>query len=369
MAGQLMPGDAAALPARSRWRLATLAGAAVAERDALGTTARLAVWPASALANALDAVDRELDRLDRAASRFRPDSEISLVHAADGQPVEVSDALAEAIGTALAAAEWSGGLTDPTVGTALIALGYDRDFAEMRHHRREERERLRPAIPGGAWGSVRLAGHHVQLPAGVVLDLGATAKGLGADWSADAALRASRCGGVVVSLGGDVATAGDSPLGGWPVLVADDHRVAACSAPAWPQAQPAAQLIRLSRGGLATSSITCRQWWRSGRRLHHIIDPRSGLPAAGPWRTVSVAAATCADANAASTAAIVSGSAAPHWLAARDIPARLVGRDGSVLRVGGWPSSDGGVLTPPQQRWLRLPRALPREASSSPGQS
>lgn len=357
-----MPGNAAAaLPGRSRWRLATADGVGVAERDALGTTARLAVWPASALAAAAGAIDRELDRLDQAASRFRADSEVSLLHAADGQPVDVSDALAEAISVALAAAQWSGGLTDPTIGAALIALGYDRDFAQLDWRSWREDDRVPAPSPQAAWESVRLAGRRVQLPPGVILDLGATAKGLGADWSADAALRAANCGGVVVSLGGDVAAAGDSPLGGWPVLVADDHRIPDRSG--W----PATQLVRLSRGGLATSSITCRRWWRSGRMLHHIIDPRTGLPAAGPWRTVSVAAATCADANAASTAAIVSGSAAPQWLAARDIPARLAGHDGSVLHVGGWPASDGGILTPPEQRWLRLPGARSPATSSPSG--
>lgn len=362
MAGQLTPGNAAAaLPGSSRWRIAAAGGAAVAERDALGTTARLAVWPPSALAPAVGAVDRELHRLDLAASRFRPDSEISLVNAANGEPVVVSDALAEAIGVALAAAQWTGGLTDPTVGTALIALGYDRDFAEVRQRRWDEHDWLRPASPGPTWESVRLAGRLVHAPAGVVLDLGATAKGLGADWSADAALQASGCGGVVVSLGGDVATAGDSPRSGWPVLVADDHQLRVHS-PAW----PGTQLVRLSRGSLATSSIACRQWRRSGRTLHHIVDPRTGLPAAGPWRTVSVAARTCADANAASTAAIVCGSEAPQWLAARDIPARLVGRNGSVLRVGGWPASDGGVLTAPDQRWLQPP---PCAVFSSSGRS
>jgi thiamine biosynthesis lipoprotein len=352
MAGQLMPGSAAAaLPGRHHWRLAAADGIAIAERDALGTTARLVVWPASALAAAVEAVDRELDRLDRAASRFRTDSEISLLHAAKGRPVQVSAELAEAIGVALAAAEWSGGLTDPTVGAALIALGYDRDFAEVRQRRWVHDGWRQPCSSGSPWDSVRLVGRTVQLPADVVLDLGATAKGLGADWSADAALRASGSGGVVVSLGGDLATAGEAPRGGWPVLVADDHRRAGSSA----TARLASQVVRLARGGLATSSIACRQWVRSGRRLHHVIDPRTGLPAAGPWRTVSVVAATCADANAASTAAIVAGSEAPQWLQAHDISARLVGRDGTVLHVGGWPSCDGGVLQAPQERWLQVP--------------
>jgi thiamine biosynthesis lipoprotein len=182
-----------------------------------------------------------------------------------------------------------------------------------------------------------------------VVDLGATAKGLGADWAARAAMSASGAGGVVVSLGGDVALDGDSPDGGWPVLIADDHRQ--------PASAPCTQVVRMDRGGLATSSIACRQWRRAGQALHHIIDPRTGQPAAGPWRTVSVAAATCADANAASTAAIICGEAAPRWLDGLDIPARLVGRDGQVVLTSGWPSATGGYLTCPKRRWLRLPDA------------
>jgi thiamine biosynthesis lipoprotein len=95
---------------------------------------------------------------------------------------------------------------------------------------------------------------------------------------------------------------------------------------------------------VATSSVTCRQWRRGGQRLHHIVDPRTGYPAAGPWRTVSVAAPRCAAANAAATAAIVAGPDAPAWLAGTGLPARLAGHDGGLLLLGGWPSGDGGTL-------------------------
>ena len=70
-------------------------------------------------------------------------------------------------------------------------------------------------------------------------------------------------------------------------------------------------------------------------------------PADAPWRTVSVAAATCADANAASTAAVVAGDQAEAWLADARVPARLVSRDGEVRYLGGWPESDGGPLVIP----------------------
>jgi len=72
--------------------------------------------------------------------------------------------------------------------------------------------------------------------------------------------------------------------------------------------------------------------------LHHILDPRTGLPAAPVWRTVSVAAGSCVDANTASTAAIIRGREAPSWLAGLGLPARLVDEAGAVLTVAGWPA-------------------------------
>jgi FAD:protein FMN transferase len=111
---------------------------------------------------------------------------------------------------------------------------------------------------------------------------------------------------------------------------------------------PPARLVRLPAGAIATSATTCRRWRRAGGALHHIVDPRTGLPADGPWQMATVAAATCADANAAATAAIVAGHQAEDLLTAASLPARLAGHDGSVRCLGGWPESDGGqVIVPP----------------------
>lgn len=337
-------------PPAHEWALIDIGTATVgiAERDALGTSARVAAWPPYYLARVLGTVDAELARLDEEASRFRDDSEISAVHRSGVEAHLLSDGLAEAIAVALAAAEWTGGLVDPTVGGTLEALGYDRDFAAIRQGGTAPPE---PAhVPG--WRSVRLDGRRLRLAEGLRLDLGATAKGLGADRAASAAGAVSPGGGVLVSLGGDIAVAGEAPNGGWPLLVADEQLPAsqapagACHAVRDPVRSPG-QVVRLAAGALATSSIVCRQWRRGGRVLHHIIDPRTGLPAAGPWRTVSVAAATCAEANAASTAAIIAGEQAAEWLAGEGLPARLVARDGSVLLVAGWPAADGGLVEAP----------------------
>ncbi|HET7017188.1 MAG TPA: FAD:protein FMN transferase [Streptosporangiaceae bacterium] len=347
------------------WRMTSVGSrsVAVAERDAIGTTARLAIWPPGRLRPALGAIDAEIRRLDLAASRFRADSEISRVQAAaDGTAVPISESLAEVIGVALAAARWTGGLVDPTVGAALEALGYDRDFVLVSDGGRLSEP---VAVPG--WRSVGLDGPKLSLPAGIRLDFGATAKGLGADWAACAAAVLARGddppkpsvvaagrGGVLVSLGGDIRVAGQEPLGGWPVLIADEHRQSGRAR----RPGPSTQVVRLPGGALATSSITCRQWRRDGTLLHHIVDPRTGRPATGPWRTVSVAAATCAEANAAATAAIVIGDSAADWLASRKLPARLVTHDGSVLTVAGWPGADGGSIAVPPPQMPLVTRAL-----------
>ena len=332
-------------PDRSVWKRAGTAsgGIAIADRDALGTTARLVAWPLQGLDRILGAVDAELARLDREASRFRDDSEISAIHRQGGGAHLVSAGLAGAIGVALAAARWTAGLVDPTVGAALCSLGYDRDFADVGADLQTPASA--PAkVPG--WQSVRLDGRVVRVPAGVRLDLGATAKGLGADRAAKAACAAAGSGGVLVSLGGDIAIAGKAPDGGWPLLAADEHRQTRQFEPG----RAPAQVIRLMRGGLATSSVTCRRWRRAGQELHHIVDPRTGYPARGPWRTVTVAAASCAEANAASTAAIVAGAQAPAWLTVQGLPSRLIAHDGTVLRCCGWPAADWGLLDVPAAR-------------------
>jgi thiamine biosynthesis lipoprotein len=339
---------------------------AVADRDALGTTARIVVWPARNLLRLLAVVDRELDMLDRQASRFRSDSEVSRLYSSGAGSYVISDGLAEAVGIALAAARWTEGRSDPTVGTSLISLGYDRDFTRI-----EPGTLAPPSAPDRprGWQAVRLDANVLTVPDRLMLDLGATAKGLGADRAARAAYAAAGGGGILISLGGDMAVAGRAPAGGWPVLVADEHRqtraarnIAASvqhagqSGPAViarppREADPAvAQQIRLSRGGLATSSVTSRRWLRGRAALHHIIDPRTGMPASGPWRTVSVVAASCAEANAASTAAIVAGDEAFDWLSAQGLPAKLIGHDGLVRRTGGWPERDDGRVEPPESR-------------------
>ena len=244
-----------------------------------------------------------------------------------GDEVEVGPYLLTALEVALGAAEATDGAVDPTVGEALRLAGYDRTFALVRL--RDGRLVHVSAAPGGGWRRIEVDRERrtVRIPAGAEVDLGATAKALATDRAARRAAEATGDG-ALVSIGGDVAVAGAAPAEGWSVGLADDH-----AAP-FPDGGPA---VSVRSGGLATSGTCVRNWATASGRAHHIIDPRTGVPAVSPWRTVSVAAASCVDANTASTAAVVLGEAAPEWLATRRLPARLVGEDGDVIRVAGWP--------------------------------
>ena len=309
--------------------------------SALGTTAMLLVADPGQLAAARAIADAELAAVDRAASRFRPDSELSRLNAGGGAATGVSELFIELVDAALRAARLTDGDVDPTCGRALAEAGYDRDFAVLQAAGSRAadpqtaqppaagrpRRRAPATVPG--WRSVHLdrARRRARLADGAQLDLGATAKAWAADRCAEIITGQAGCG-VLVSLGGDIAVAGPAPAGGWRVRVTDNHA-------AGPQAP--GQTITICSGGLATSSTTVRAWTVAGRRAHHIINPATGEPARSCWRTVSVAAGSCVDANTASTAAIVRGEAALGWLRDAGLPARLVREDGAVQATVGWP--------------------------------
>jgi thiamine biosynthesis lipoprotein len=286
-------------------------------------------------------LEDDLAALDLACSRFRADSEIvAIANAARGAAwsvtVDVSPLLAEAVAVALRAAELTDGDVDPTVGGALIDLGYDRDFAELPPAGPPQPQTGKPvlvsarAIPGWRSIGLDLASRRLTVPGGVRLDLGATVKGWAADRAAARIAAELGCG-VLVSLGGDTAVAGIAPAGGWRIRVQDRTTM-----PDEPPDGPS-QVVAIRDGGLATSSTSARRWRHGGDVVHHILDPRTARPAADVWRTVSVAAATCADANTAATASIIRGMQAPAWLASLGLPARLVAQDGTVTTVAGWP--------------------------------
>lgn len=281
------------------------------------------------LERARRAVEEVLVAVDATYSRFRPDSELVAVNARAGTTLTLSPLLATALATAIRAARLTDGLCDPTVGTALHRIGYDDDFARIVERGEPVVLRLE-RIPG--WRTLRFdeAARTLWAPSGVELDLGSTGKALAADLAVAAAIDAMGEGGALVSLGGDLAVAGEVPDGGWRVLAADDSATSS---------QADGEVIAVRSGGVATSSTRVRRWQRGSVALHHLIDPRTGLPAVTPWRTVSVAAASCVDANAAATAGTILGEPAPAWIEGLGLPARFVRDDGSIVRVAGWPGN------------------------------
>jgi thiamine biosynthesis lipoprotein len=293
----------------------------------LGCLAEIVVTELDSLVGAIEVLHQELVRIDRAASRFRADSEIASVHRAEGRPVSISPCLFEAVSEALRVAEATDGTVDPTVGNAMIRLGYDRDFAE---------------IAGGVSGSLpeksRVVGWQrielnptnrtLRVPSGTLIDLGASAKALTADRIAQRVWMTLGCG-VLVSLGGDISVGGPPPPGGFRVGLADVSGAA-----------EACETVAITSGGLATSGVMSRRWRLGHHSVHHIVDPSTGLSSTPAWRTVTVTAASCVDANAASTATMVKGTTADQWLDSLHLPARLVAVDGRILRVAGWPAGD-----------------------------
>jgi thiamine biosynthesis lipoprotein len=275
---------------------------------------RIELTDPRALPAARRLVAAQLSALDRTGSQLRK------LHRSAGRPVRVNRLLAELVGVALTAARDSAGDVDPTLGSAMLRLGYGLDLSPLpacggwRTH---------PVRPTPGWQRVRLDGRTVTVPPGVLLDLGATAKAYTADRCAE--LIARRYGvGALVSLGSDVATAGPAPEGGW--------RVAAG--------------VRVPAGtALATSSASS-----------HVLDPRTSQPVTPVWRSVSVLAPRCVTANTIAVSTVVRGTAALGWLRELGVPARLVSVDGKVYELGR--VSGGGSL------W-RAPSAPPAQPAAS----
>ena len=299
----------------------------IADDRALGTFMRVVVTRPELLARAKSAADKVIAAIDEAANRFRDGSELSRLNRQAGKTVRVSALLAQALAAGLRGAKLTEGAVDPTVGSALRLAGYDRDFDSIPGDGSPIQLSV-SRVPG--WQAIDFdeATRTVCVRQGVEIDLGATAKALAADLAAAAASMAIGEGGVLVSLGGDIAVAGEPPFEGWAVQTSEDSHS---------HIGEDEERITIQSGGIATSSTTVRRWTRGGVELHHIIDPSTGVPAVGRWRTVTVVAGSCVDANIASTAAIVMGDSAINWLAANRLPARLVDRDGNIRRVSGWP--------------------------------
>ncbi|MGZ0148178.1 FAD:protein FMN transferase [Kribbella sp. WER1] len=291
--------------------------------SAWSCTVRLTVDDPAVLGAACGELKTLMDRVDKAASRFRPDSELSAVNTRAGALVPVSRLLVDLVDVSLVAAQVSGGAVDPTVGQAVIAAGYDADIETVR--RRFPQQPGEPK-PVAGWQQVRLNRKLAMLgvPKDCALDLGAIAKAWTADRAANVLSKRYGCG-VLVEIGGDLRAAG-APKKPWVITVAE-------------RAGTPGVLVSLAHGGLTTSTRTVRRWQTPTGYGHHVIDPRTGRPAEGKYRTASVWAPTAVRANTFSTALVATGDAALGRLKLAGHPARLIDEDGEVTELSGWPTA------------------------------
>jgi thiamine biosynthesis lipoprotein ApbE len=309
--------DPAAAPVSTGW-------------TALGAPVQFVVTRAAALESGRAILAAELTTMD-AVCGARPGSELSglgdLARAEAGTgsaawdgSVPVSSLLADAIAAALRTAQLTGGDVDPVVRADPIGEGGNGSGRPGPDGLQGLDQFLRPAT---GWQRIRLdhEGRRLWLPPGLGLDLSATVTSWAVDRCAGRLARELGCG-VLVGLGGNIAVAGESPTGGWRIRVQDTRDV----------------VVAVHDGGLATSSTAARRLHHGGDPLNYILDPTAGAPAAPYWRTVSVAAACCAFASAASTAAMIRGRHAKEWLSSLALPARMVTLDGRVHTVAGWPA-------------------------------
>ena len=228
-------------------------------------------------------------------SRFRSGSELSRLNRSEATVVEVTPVFARAVSVALAAAEQTNGLVDPSLGVALEAAGYDRTFAELVPDERP----LGPAHPG-SWRALAVVGGILFRAAGTKLDLNGVVKSMAVD---DAV--ALLPGDGYVSAGGDLAT-----RGAMDVLL------------------PSGGTVLLRGGGIATSGSSRRSWIRGGELQHHLIDPRTGRPARSCWTDVTVAAGSCLAADVAARAAFILAEDGPGWLDDRGLAGSFVAPEG-----------------------------------------
>ncbi len=274
---------------------------------AMGTRVELIAAPASKprdVARAAAAVVRVFEREEARFSRFRPESELSRVNSQAGRWTRISRPFAILTGLALRAAEETGGLFDPTVLPALKAAGYDRDYEQVRARSAagEEDEELKAirrdfralmiknSTACGAWRDMEVEDDRLLLPECAELDFGGIAKG----WTVD--LAAESITGLpwaIVDAGGDLRIVGDTPVDGLDVGVEDPE-----------ESGSEAMRLRLTSGALATSSVTVRSW---GPGAHHIIDPRTSLPALTGVVQATVWGENCAQAEVWSKAAVLAG--------------------------------------------------------------
>ena len=291
---------------------------------AMGTDVGIWLWSTHPDAGAsLDSLPGTVEQAEQELSRFRRDSGVCKLNTRAGKgPQAVSQMLADVCELALQAARSTAGLFDPTILPALLAAGYDGTFSEVAAASKAGKKRaLAPPASRPKWEDIVVGRGTVSLPPHAAIDLGGLAKG----WIVDLLAEALRpFGPALVDAGGDVRATGKAAGLAWPVAVADPSR------PERDLAQ-----VELCDEAVATSSIGKRRWLVGQEWMHHIIDPRTQLPAATDLLCVTVLGDSARAAEVHAKVALLLGSeAGAAHLEAHGASALLVSQDGTVRTLG-----------------------------------
>lgn len=287
----------------------------------MGTTISL-LLPESQAALGVRIVRSLFNEWEQVLSRFLPNSELSQLNARAGTPMAVSDLLYTVLATALTSAQATQGVYDPALLDQLVRVGYDRTFDDLPAVRFDP---IIPGEPGGRWRGIKVDPIHrrVTLPAGIKLDFGGIAKGMAVDAALEH-LRQNEIRTALVNAGGDLAVLGLPPNAEqWPITVPGREQL-------W--------TIPLHHGAVATSGIAHRHWWQGNTLRHHLLDPRTGLPAQSDLWSVTVVADRCMQAEVTAKVAFILGSKqGAEFLRRHHIAGLLVHEDGAWQIVEPWP--------------------------------
>jgi thiamine biosynthesis lipoprotein len=270
----------------------------------------------------LDELASEVDRLEVLWSRFLPHSELSRLNSADGAPMAVDPATIELIRAMQAGYIETGGAFDPTMLPALVAEGYAVSF----QHPGRVTTLAEGVRTGGDLASIEVDGTTVRLPRGMTLDSGGIGKGLAADLLAARALE-SGASGAMIEIGGDLVALGEGPLDGtWSVGVEHPD-----------DAAQHVEIIRISSGAVATSGTRRRSWTADGETRHHLLDPRTLLPARTGLASATVVAGTGARAEVLTKVAFVPPEQGfLEWLPSRNAAGLIITTEGEIRTSTNW---------------------------------
>ncbi len=248
-----------------------------------------------------DVVSERVWRLEQTYSRYRADSWLSQLNAAQGAWCEMSPDTARLFAFVDQVYQLSDGLFDPTSGILRRVWHFD---GSDRLPSQEAVEALLPMI---GWQRVERDGLKIRMPLGFELDLGGVVK----EWAADAALEAVNALGlnapVLINLGGDLRVSGPQANGQpWQVGVRRPG-----------ESNPQAR-VELWSGGLATSGDEFRFLLKEGRRLSHLLNPKTGWPVENAPRSVTAHASSCVLAGVLSSMALLKGPDALAFLEAQE---------------------------------------------------